>query len=670
MKRLGFTLLATDPHSRARRGRFQTLHGVVETPVFMPVGTQATVRGQRNETLEALAFPVLLANTYHLMLRPGPEVFKRAGGIQKFMDWKGSVLTDSGGFQIFSLPNERRMFEEGALFKSYVNKEDILLTPERSIEMQRAIGSDIMMVLDQCIPSHSDYKEAEVAMHLTHRWAKRSFKARGDSAQSLFGIVQGACYPELRKISASVLTEIDFDGFAIGGLAVGETKQEREDMTELAASLLPSDLPRYLMGVGTPVDLLEAVHRGVDMFDCILPTALGQQGVAYTSVGKLDARRGAYKYSDEPLDPNCACNTCQRYSLAYLHHLVRVKEHTGGHLIAAHNLTFYANMMREIRDAITEQRFYQYYLSKRQIYGETLRHFPITVPKTKSHKRPLELGAYALHETREGVFTIRHKPSLETMHAVNDPMEESRTLYINQSRFEERLQEASEKPLVVWDVGLGAGFNAMAAIQAYESLEKAAPIRDLELVSFENDLDSLRLSLKHPGKLPHLRHAGPVSLLQSGNWTSKKKNIRWTLLEGDFRERMAEAPVPDLIFFDPFSLNTDSNVWTLEVFQKIHRHCRSHYAELFTYSSSTGVRALLLAAGFFVGKGVRMGTRPETTVALTTRNHSQPNFHNLLLGEWVEHWNRSGAKFPASISPTQYGEFEERIRGHAQFFVQ
>jgi len=310
MSRLKFQLLAEAPGSQARAGTFRTLHNEVQTPIFMPVGTHANVRGQSFELLNALEYPVLLANTYHLMLRPGPEVFERLGGIQKFMNWNKSVLTDSGGFQIFSLPNERVMSEKGALFKSYINNANVLLTPERSIQVQKSIGSDIMMVLDQCIASTTEKAEAEAAMHLTHRWALRSFDARGESTQSLFAIVQGALFPDLRRISAETLTALPFDGFAIGGLAVGETKSEREDVTELTAQLLPKHLPRYLMGVGTPLDLLEAVHRGIDMFDCILPGALGQQGVAFTDRGKVDLRRGAYKFVDEALDPTCSCSTC------------------------------------------------------------------------------------------------------------------------------------------------------------------------------------------------------------------------------------------------------------------------------------------------------------------------------------------------------------------------
>lgn len=309
MSRLSFGLLARE--GRARSGRFRALHGEVETPVFMPVGTRATVRGQTVEGLLQMGAQMVLANTYHLLLRPGPEIFRQFGGIHRFMHWDRPVLTDSGGYQIFCLPHARAMQEEGAAFQSYVDGKKILLSPELSIQTQVAIGSDIMMVLDQCIPSTAGKEEAEAAMHLTHRWARRSLAARGDSPAALFGIVQGACFADLRKQSADFLTQLPLDGFAIGGLAVGEGREEREEMTELATDLLPENLPRYLMGVGTPVDLLEGVARGVDMFDCIIPTALAQQGVVYTSVGRLELRRGTYRTAEEPLDAACDCGTCK-----------------------------------------------------------------------------------------------------------------------------------------------------------------------------------------------------------------------------------------------------------------------------------------------------------------------------------------------------------------------
>lgn len=386
-ERLKFKLEAKATGSRARAARFRTLHNEVLTPLFMPVGTQATVKGHRKEFLLESGSQVLLANTYHLLLRPGPEVFAKVGGIHNFMKWPNSVLTDSGGFQIFSLSKSRKITEEGATFQSYIDGKSVFLSPEISIATQRAIGSDIMMVLDQCIPATAEWREAKAAMDLTHRWAQRSLFARGESPQSMFGIVQGACFEDLRRESAKVLTDMPFDGFAIGGLAVGETKAMREDFTELAAEQLPENLPRYLMGVGTPIDLLEAVHRGVDMFDCILPTALAQQGVAFTTRGRLRLVRGVYKFSDEALDPDCACSTCQNYSIAYLHHLIKADEILGWQLVGYHNMWFYHRLMEQMRAHILADTFAEFYKVMRERLvvtdgGE------LPPPKVKNSRKP------------------------------------------------------------------------------------------------------------------------------------------------------------------------------------------------------------------------------------------------------------------------------------------
>jgi queuine tRNA-ribosyltransferase len=367
MTRLSFQLQKAASDSRARAAVFRTLHSEVQTPVFMPVGTNATVKGLRSEELQSLGFNIILANTYHLLLRPGPEVFQQFGGIHDFAKWPRAVLTDSGGFQIFSLPNSRKMTEEGAAFRSHIDGKKFLLSPELSIEMQRAIGSDIMMVLDECVPSTTNFANAERAMHLTHRWALRSLRAREDSPQSLFAIVQGACFQELRKQSVEFLTQHSFDGFAIGGLAVGESKAEREDFTEFTAHLLPENLPRYLMGVGTPIDLLEAVHRGVDMFDCIIPLTHAQQGTAFTGNGSVRIKRGVFKFSDDPVDPACDCSTCRTYPKAYIHHLVKANEGLGWRLIAWHNLYFYKNLMLEMREHILNDTFSDYYRQKREL---------------------------------------------------------------------------------------------------------------------------------------------------------------------------------------------------------------------------------------------------------------------------------------------------------------
>ena len=365
MRRLEFKIESETPGSKARAGVLKTLHGEVLTPIFMPVGTQATVKGLSVDSLKTAGSRMLLANTYHLMLRPGTGVFEKFGGIHRFMHWDGPVLTDSGGYQIFSLPHSRKITEEGAQFQSYVDGKMHLLSPEESIRVQKAIGSDVMMVLDQCVPSTVSHEEAERAMHLTHRWAKRSFDARGDSPQAMFGIVQGACYEDLRARSVEALTQIPFDGYAIGGLAVGESKNQREDFTEITTALLPREFPRYLMGVGTPLDILEAVHRGVDMFDCIIPSSLARQGSAFTSHGKIQVRRGIYKLVDEPLDAGCDCGTCTRYSRAYLHHLIKADEVLGWKLLSKHNLHFYHRMMAEIRAHINAGTFESYYRTTR-----------------------------------------------------------------------------------------------------------------------------------------------------------------------------------------------------------------------------------------------------------------------------------------------------------------
>ena len=665
MSRLNFKVCATSEGTQARCGTLTTLHGEVTTPVFMPVGTQATVKAQTRETLKEVHSQILLANTYHLLLRPGIEVFKKMGGIHRFMRWDGPVLTDSGGFQIFSLPHSRKMTEEGAFFKSYVDGKSFLLTPELSIEMQKAIGSDIMMVLDQCVPSTSDYSVAREAMDKTHRWALRSLQARGDSPQSMFAIVQGACIEELRKKSAEYLTQYPFDGFAIGGLAVGETKSMREDFTELTTRLLPHSLPRYLMGVGTPIDLLEAVHRGVDMFDCILPTALSQRGVAFTSQGKLQMRRSHYKFSEEALDPLCRCRTCQNYSKAYLHHLIKAEEVLGWHLLGLHNLHFYQELMSEIRKSIFEGRFLEYYRSMREILQRRDTELPV--------------GEYELFSSLKGRVAVKHSPSGEVMHSVNVPIQEARDLYVHQSELSQRLllrggsEQGKEDSLVVWDVGLGAGTNAMATIECYERLVQSHPqVGPLHLISFEKDLDSFRLATHSVAHFEYMNHEAPKMLLRDKVWVSADGRLKWELIEGDFLETCAHAPCPDLVYYDPFSYKTNHQLWNLECFSLIQEKCKEKAAELFTYSASTAVRATLLAAGFFVAQGKSSGPKSETTIALNEkaiqqRSHSHGDQeHRLrkveLLGEeWMMRLKRS----TITLSP----EVSTRLMTHPQFQV-
>jgi len=652
----------------------QTLHGEVQTPVFMPVGTQATVKGQTVESLKTAGTRVLLANTYHLLLRPGPEVFHHFGGIHRFMHWDGPVLTDSGGFQIFSLPRAREMGEEGARFQSYVDGKSYLLSPESSVTTQRAIGGDIMMALDQCISSTAPYAQAEAAMELTHRWAERSLRARGDSPQALFGIVQGACYADLREKSVAFLCGLPFDGFAIGGLAVGETHSERYAMTELVTTRLPPSLPRYLMGVGTPIDLLESVHRGVDMFDCILPLKVAQQGVAFTSRGKLLLRRSVYKFSDTVLDAQCGCQTCQHYSRAYLHHLIKAEEVLGWHLVGLHNLAFYHRLMREMRDHILRDDFLSYYERQRLALVRTDEEHPSRPPRKTRTRRPTCLGDYEIHRPAHGFASLRQKSSGEVMHSVNAPDEEADRLYVEQSCLASRLvrRPAPAGALVIWDVGLGAAFNAMAALRCFESCyaeHGAHAPRTVQVVSFESDLDPLALVTKHPGDFPHVRHAAPVSILKQGRWEHSSGLFRWELRKGDFRVSLESTPVPDLIFYDPFSFKTDADLWTVEIFARIFQHCLPKSTELYTYSASTAVRAALLAAGFFVAEGVGTGPKATTTIAFTRADGAgnHPRSPQLLGQPWLARWRRSHTRFPSTLSPEAQGRGAVLIETHPQF---
>ncbi|MEO6243950.1 MAG: tRNA guanosine(34) transglycosylase Tgt, partial [Opitutaceae bacterium] len=642
MSRLNFTLEREASGSQARAARFETLHGEVQTPIFMPVGTQATVKGQTIHTLKAVGARVLLANTFHLLLRPGPEVFKKVGGIHRFMNWDGPVLTDSGGFQIFSLPGSRRMTEDGATFQSYVDGDLHLLSPEKSIAMQRAIGSDIMMVLDQCVPSTAPYAEAEAAMQLTHRWAQRSLTARGDSPQAMFGIVQGACHPDLRKKSAEFLRALPFDGLAIGGLAVGETAEQRYEFTGLAASYLPKNLPRYLMGVGMPLDLLEAVHRGVDMFDCIIPAQLAQRGTVFTTQGKLHLRRAVYKFSEEPLDPACRCQACRDHSRAYLHHLIKSDELLGWHLLAIHNLSFYHNLMRGMREAILAGTFLDFYERMRPELARTDSENPSVKPKPAKAFHFPRFGDYEIHRSPEGFNSVRQISSGEVMHSVNHPEDEANRLYVEQSALAVRLSagDATADELVVWDVGLGAASNAMAVLRCFERClvqESGGTLRPLRLVSFERDLDPLRLAAGHAGYFPHVRHGAPKTILAQGHWAHESGGMRWELRHGDFLELFAAAPAPDVIFYDPFSFKTNSVLWTTETFARLRAACASKSAELYTYSAATVARVALLGAGFFVAEGVGSGPKADTTIAFTrpdgASNHPRPP--RLLGVEWL-----------------------------------
>ena len=354
-----FTLMKTD--GAARRGEIETPRGTIRTPAFMPVGTAATVKAMYPDQVRALGADIVLGNTYHLMLRPGAEEVAALGGLQEFMQWDGPILTDSGGFQVMSLSKLAKMSEEGVRFQSHLDGSEHMLTPERSIEIQTLLGANIRMVLDECTPFPATHEQAETSMQLSMRWAERSKKAFAEydagEGDALFGIVQGGVYEDLRHQSAEALQQIGFDGYAVGGLAVGEGHEAMLEVLDFTTPVLPQDKPRYLMGVGTPEDLVEAVARGVDMFDCVMPTRAGRHGTAYTWRGKVNIRNARHADDKRPLDAGMACEASSRYSRAYLHHLNRCGEYLGAMLLSWHNLAFYQELMAAMRDAIEAGRF-------------------------------------------------------------------------------------------------------------------------------------------------------------------------------------------------------------------------------------------------------------------------------------------------------------------------
>ncbi|MBM3488155.1 MAG: tRNA guanosine(34) transglycosylase Tgt [Alphaproteobacteria bacterium] len=351
MSAFGFTLLARD--GSARRGCLATAHGTVETPAFMPVGTAATVKAMTAEGVAATGAEIVLGNTYHLMLRPGAERIARLGGLHRFMNWPRPILTDSGGFQVMSLAGLRTVSEDGVSFRSHIDGSAHAVSPERSIAIQHLLDADITMAFDECTPFPAAHADAAASLALSMRWAARSKKAFvARPGYALFGIVQGGVYDDLRRASAATLVDIGFDGYAIGGLAVGEGQAEMFRVIEATLPHLPADRPRYLMGVGTPDDLVGAVSRGIDMFDCVLPTRSGRTAQAWTRAGKLNLRNARHADDPGPLDPTCACPTCRGYSRAYLHHLFLAKEILGPMLLTQHNLFYYQTLMAELRAAI------------------------------------------------------------------------------------------------------------------------------------------------------------------------------------------------------------------------------------------------------------------------------------------------------------------------------
>lgn len=355
-----FTLQSQSSDCAARRGEVATAHGTFQTPIFMPVGTQATVKGVTPENLAELGAQIILANTYHLFLRPGHELIRALGGLHKFMNWPGPILTDSGGFQIFSLKDISTITEEGATFQSHIDGSKQFLSPEIAVAIQEALGSDIMMVLDTCIPYPATRQEAAKATRLTARWAKRCRQAQPANQQLLFGIIQGGMYEAQRQQAVEEIVNIGFDGYALGGLSVGEPRQQMYDLTEFTAALLPADHARYVMGVGTPEDLVECVWRGVDMFDCVMPTRNARNGMLFTSRGRLVIKNARFKDDPRPIAEDCDCYTCRHYSRAYLRHLYMAKEILAAQLHTIHNLHYFLGLMRDIRQAIEDDRYNQF----------------------------------------------------------------------------------------------------------------------------------------------------------------------------------------------------------------------------------------------------------------------------------------------------------------------
>ena len=372
-----FSIQATD--GAARAGTLHTGHGVIPTPIFMPVGTVGSVKALAPDDLHALDAKIILGNTYHLYLRPGDDLVARRGGLHSFAAWERPILTDSGGFQAFSLSDLRKITEEGVLFRSHLDGSKHLFTPEKVISIQRNLGSDIMMVLDECVPYGTDYAYTAKSIKLTTRWALRAREAfpadltrNSEAYNLLFAITQGGFFHDLRTASVEELASHDFDGFAIGGLSVGESKSEMYDLLSHTAPLLPEDKPRYLMGVGTPLDIITGIRSGVDMFDCVLPTRNARNGTLYTSTGKINIKRKEYAEDDTPLDPHCSCYTCRTFSKAYLRHLYVAKELLSFRLNSLHNLTYYLNLVRRAREAILNGTFENLYAEIRDRYQEEI----------------------------------------------------------------------------------------------------------------------------------------------------------------------------------------------------------------------------------------------------------------------------------------------------------
>ena len=360
--KIKYNLLHKDKNCGARLGTIETNYGVVDTPMFMPVGTRGSIKGVSPEEVKKCGSGFILANTYHLWLRPGEDIVAYCGGLHKFMHYDGPILTDSGGFQVFSLAKdkEKDITEDGVHFKSHIDGTKLLLTPEKSIEIQNKLDSDIAMSFDECPPYPVTYEYMKKSVERTLRWAKRGKNVHSNPNQSLFGIVQGGEFQDLREWSCKETVKLDFDGYSIGGTSVGEDKKTMYKMIDDGVRYLPEDKPRYLMGVGDPIDILEGVERGIDMFDCVLPTRIARHGQAFTKTGKINLNNAQYKKDLRPIDEECDCYACQNYSRAYIRHLISVQEMLGGRLISIHNIRFLIRLTEEIRNAIKEDRFLNY----------------------------------------------------------------------------------------------------------------------------------------------------------------------------------------------------------------------------------------------------------------------------------------------------------------------
>ncbi|KAF0217737.1 MAG: queuine [Geobacteraceae bacterium] len=367
MSAIDFKVIKKDGPTAARVGSLTTPHGRIDTPIFMPVGTQATVKAMTPEELGEVGAQIILANTYHLYIRPGHELVARMGGLHEFMRWKGPILTDSGGFQVFSLTELRKITEDGVKFQSHLDGSYHFISPETAVAIQEALGGDIIMCFDECPPYPAEYDYVRRSMELTSRWARRCKEAKRRNDQALFGIVQGGMFTELRERSAHELCEIGFDGYALGGLSVGEEKRVMYDIMESCAPFLPEDKPRYVMGIGAPEDLIEGINFGFDMFDCVMPTRNARNGMLFTSFGRVNIKGAAYAEDRSPIDPECGCYVCRNYSRAYLRHLYRAGEILASRLNTWHNLHYYLSLMAEARKAIACGRFAQF---RREFYAK------------------------------------------------------------------------------------------------------------------------------------------------------------------------------------------------------------------------------------------------------------------------------------------------------------